>query len=104
MEMSIEMKMQALDKMIEMRNQLIAMQNNLGVYNSMDEESSILVYSTEDFFEIARYVKANVSSDGIVMGNTRLVFQYKGTGFTTHVLPCEYKEYKNEIDVGEQNV
>lgn len=51
MKMSIEMKIQALDKMIEMRKQLMAMQDNLRVYNSMDKDTAVLIYSLEDFFE-----------------------------------------------------
>jgi len=101
MEMSIEMKMQALDKMIEMRNQMVTMQDNLGVYNGFDKDSGILIYSTEDFLEIAKHVSTSIASRELKeIGNVELSFNYNGTEFRTFVLPCEYEEYKSEISAG----
>ena len=101
MEMSTEMKMQALDKMIEMRNQLIAMQDNLGVYNGFDKDSGILIYSTEEFIEIAKHVNTSISSRVLEkIGSVELSFNYNGTEFHTFALPCECEEYKNELNLG----
>lgn len=104
MEMSIEMKMQALDKMIEMRNQMVTMQDNLGVYNGFDKDNGILIYSTEDFLEIAKHVSTSIASRELEkIGNVELSFNYNGTEFHTFVLPCEYEEYKSEINAGGGN-
>jgi hypothetical protein len=101
MKMSIEMKMQGLDKMIEMRKQLVVMQDNLGVFNGFGKDDGILIYSTEEFLEIANHVNTNVVSEALEKENyTRLSFDYNGTVFHTFILPHEHEAYKSEIDLG----
>ena len=100
MEISIEMKMQELDKMLEMREQLAVMQDNLGVYNSFDKKSNILIYSTKEFIFIARCLNASVGVRNVGEKNKHLIFSYRGTKFVTYILPCEYEEYKGEIVAG----
>ncbi|MGN0352428.1 MAG: hypothetical protein ACI4ES_12315 [Roseburia sp.] len=104
MDCSIEMKIQALDRMIEMRKQLITMQDNLGVYNSLSEDTFVLIYRTENFFEIANELKANVESGPTTKeGDIILSFYYKDTKFSTFILPKEYELLKHEIDRGESD-
>ena len=104
-EMSIEMRKVALDKMIEIRKQLLVMQDNLGVYNCLDKDSTVLIYSTEDFFEIARHVKANITSGNLDECYLQLFFKYNETTFTTYILPDEYQLYESEIDAsGDEDV
>ena len=43
MDASIEMKLLAIDRMIDMRKQLIAMQDNLGMSNGLGADERILV-------------------------------------------------------------
>lgn len=104
MDCSTEMKMQAIDKMIEMRNQLITMQDNLGMYNSVDNETPILIYQTDDFFEIANMVNGKVKSGDVMdSGRIEITFNYKDTEFNTFILPVEYQLHEHEIDRGENN-
>lgn len=101
MKMSIEMKMQGLDKMIEMRKQLAVMQDNLGAYNGFGKDDSILIYSTEEFLEIANHVNARVTSEALEKKNhAELLFNYNDVVFHTYILPCEYETYKDKIDLG----
>ena len=101
MEMSIEMKIQGLDKMIEMRKQLSVMQDNLGIYNGFGKDDSILIYFTEEFLEIANYVNARIASKALEKENhAELSFNYNGVVFHTYILPCEYEVYKDKIDLG----
>lgn len=102
MENSMEMKMQAIDKMLEMRKQIIDMQDNLGMYNGFDKDTPVLIYNTEEFFEMARHVKAGVSTGYIADdGMINVMFSYNETLFNTYILPGEYQFYEEEIDRGE---
>lgn len=104
MESSIEMKIQALDKLLEMRKQLITMQDNLGMYTSVAEEIPILIYQTEEFFEVAKEVGAVVTSGDITdRGAIELMFNHKETTFNTYILPGEYQLHEHEIDRGNEN-
>lgn len=104
MESSIEIKIQALDKMLEMRKQLITMQDNLGMFTSAAKEIPILIYQTEEFFEVANEVGANVVSGDIVdQGMIELLFDYKEASFHTYILPGEYQLHEHEIDRGNEN-
>ena len=104
MEMSIEKKIQELDRMIEIRNQLSELQDNLGAWNQVDKNSAVLIYSTEDFFEIAKYVKAEVSLQSTGKDSMTVCFDYKETTFKTFILYCEYQLHKDEIHTGDINV
>ena len=102
MENSMEMKMQAIDLMLEARKQMIVMQDNLGIYNGFGKGDRILIYSTEDFFEMARYVKEKVRTGDIAdNGMINVMFSYNGVIFNTFILPGEYQLYEEEIDRGE---
>lgn len=99
---SMEMKMQAIDEMLEMRKQMIVMQDNLGIYNGFGKGDKILIYSTEDFFEMARRVKERVSTGNIASnGMISIMFSYNGVLFNTFIWPREYQLHENEIDRGE---
>ena len=104
MEGSIEMKMQAIDKMIELRNQLIVMQKNIGVWNGFDKDDVILIYDNSDFFNIARHVGANVNSDNVSEIGLRTVFNYKDVKFVAYIKQEEYQMYEHEIYKGDENV
>lgn len=87
MEGSIEMKMQALDKMLEHRKQLVALQIELGMWNDFDERDSVLIFSVEDFFLYANHIGAKVTckkagEDGSFP--VKLEFSYKEALFTTY--------------------
>lgn len=102
MESSIEMKMQAIDKMLELRKQIIDMQDKLGVYNGLGESDCVLIYNTEDFFEMARRVKERVSTGNIASnGMISIMFSYNGVLFNTFIWPREYQLHEDEIDRGE---
>lgn len=104
MECSMEMKMQAIDKMLEMRKQLSVIQNNLGMWNSADDTCPVLVYQTEDFFEVANEVNASVQSGDITdKGMIEISFDYKDVKFHTFILPGEYQLHEHEIDRGDSD-
>ena len=105
MEGSIEMKMQAIDKMIELRSQLITMQENLGMYNGFEERTSILIYKTDVFFEYASHIGTKVTSVYVTDdGDICVMFTYKDVMFDTYVKPEEYQMYEHEIYKGDENV
>lgn len=104
MECSMEMKMQAIDKMLEVRKQLSAIQNNLGMWNSTDDTCPVLIYQTENFFEVANEVNASVRSGEITdKGMIEILFNYKDVLFKTFILPGEYQLHEHEIDRGEND-
>lgn len=104
MEGSIEMKMQAIDKMIEIRNQLIVMQKKLNIWNEFDEDDEILVYDTPEFFDIARHIGAKVESDGTYSSGLHVLFTYKDVKFSTYVNSSELSIYEHEIHRSDENV
>ena len=104
MKCNMEMKIQAIDRMLEMRSQLIAMQDNLGMYNAFGADCPVLIYQTEDFFEVSNEVNASVQSGDITdSGMIELRFSYKDTEFNTFILPGEYQLHEHEIDRGEND-
>ena len=48
MNCSVEMKLQTIDKMLAMREQLIVMQNNLGMSTGVGISDKILIFRLED--------------------------------------------------------
>lgn len=103
MDASVEMKIQAIDKMIELRKQLIVMQDNMGVWNGLDKDCVILVYNASEFFDIAKHVGANVESDEICEQGLRIMFSYKNTTFVAYINPSDYQHYESEIDRGDSD-
>lgn len=98
MECSMEMKMQAVDEMLAVRKQLITMQDKVGMWNQVDDRTPLLIYNTEDFFEMAEYVGEKISSRYIEEGKYySLRFTYNETVFSTQVIPKEYEKLKNKI-------
>lgn len=105
MECSTEMKVQMLDEVIDERKKLISLQDSAGIYTGVGEDEKILIYSTEDFIEIAKYVQEKVFvGKKNSYGNYEVHFIYKGVGFQTFILPAEYERYKEEIAEGDTNV
>lgn len=98
MDASIEMKLLAIDKMIGMRKQLIAMQDNLGMSNGFGVDDRILVYHLEDLLELSKAIETEVHETGYISehGYMEVAFEYKGVTFNTYILPEEYELYKAE--------
>lgn len=61
---SIEMKLQAIDKMIDMRKQLITMQENLNMSTGVDFNDEILVYHLKDLQELAEATGNKIHENG----------------------------------------
>ena len=104
MEMTMDMKIDAIKKMIEMRNQLITMQRNLGMWDGFEPFTAILILSQNEFFEIAKAVEAPVFGKKLKRNiktgtqyNIELYFSFNGTDFHTFVNKYEYKKYRKEI-------
>ncbi len=105
MDASIEMKLLAIDRMIDMRKQLIAMQDNLGMSNGLSADEKILVYHLEDLLELSKAIGTEVHETGYISerGYTEVAFEYKGVTFNTYILSEEYELYKNEKGRGNSN-
>ena len=89
MKCSIEMKLQAIDKMITTREQLITMQDNLGMDNGLRLGTGILVYSLEDLQELSKATGNEIRETGYVSdtGWVNVAFEYKGIAFNTYLPP-----------------
>ena len=103
MEMTMDMKIKSIDKMIEMRNQLRTIQKNLGMWGGYDTCNAILIQSHSDFFEIAKAVgvtvnaSGNLKFDGNDLWDIEVSFIYKNTYFNTYISKDEYRQYKDEF-------
>lgn len=97
MDCSVEMKLQAIDKMIAMREQLAAMQNNLGMNNGFDLDDKILVYRLNGLKELSKATGNEIHETGYVSdtGFVEVSFEYKEVIFHTYLSPNEYKAYKD---------
>lgn len=104
MEGSIEMKMQAIDKMIEMRNQLIVMQDNLNMFNGFDKNGTVIIHNTSAFFEIAKHVGAKVEPGNMTNAGLRTMFNYKDVKFVAYIDSEERILYEHEIHRSDANV
>lgn len=105
MDASIEMKLQAIDRMIDIRKQLIVMQDNLGMSNGLDSDEKVLIYHLKDLLELAKAVGNEAYETGYKSerGYTEVVFEYKGVAFNTYILPEEYELYKSKTGRGNRN-
>ena len=83
MECSLEMKLQAIDKMIAMREQLVAMQSNYRMNNGFELGGKILAYCLEDLQELSKTTGNEIYETGYVSdtGWTEVTFEYKEIGF-----------------------
>lgn len=95
---SIEMKLQAIDKMTDMRKQLITMQENLNMSTGVDFNDEILVYHLKDLQELAEATGNKIHENGYTSNDGWI--EYKETGFRTYLAPDEYKAYKGETESG----
>ncbi len=97
MDCSIEMKLQAIDKMIAMREQLAAMQDNLGMNNGFSLDDKILFYRLDDLKELSKATGNEIHETGHVsdVGYVEVAFEYKEVVFHTYLSPNEYKAYKD---------
>ena len=77
MDASIEMKLLAIDRMIDMRKQLIAMQDNLGMSNGLSADERILVFHLEDLLELSKAIGTEVHETGYISerGYTEVAFE-----------------------------
>ena len=99
MESSIEMKMQAIDKMLEQRKQLIIMANNTGLHMGFDPDTSITVYDASDFFEYAEKFGSEVKESDFKPSTGRICvyFSYHDCDFDCYLDATEVKEYAQRI-------
>lgn len=105
MDCSMEMKLQAIDKMIEMRNQLIGMQENLRMSNGFTVDGSILVFETNDLIELSKAVEADIHKTGYITkdGFPEIAFEYKGIKFNTYDYSNDYERYENQTARGDED-
>ena len=105
MDASIEMKLLAIDRMIDMRKQLIVMQDNLRMNSGLDSSEKVLVYHLKDLLELSKAIGTEVHETGYISdrGYMEVAFEYKGVTFNTYILPKEYELYKNEEGRGNSN-
>lgn len=107
MEGSIEMKMQALDKTLDAREQMNTMLSNLGFYHCCSgESSSVLVRNKEEFFEYANHINAEVTSDykKDTDGDIKVKFIYRDVEFSAFLNPDKISLYEHEIHRSDENV
>ena len=97
MDCSIEIKLQAIDKMIAMREQLAAMQDNLGMNNGFSLDDKILVYRLDDLKELSKATGNEIHETGYVSdtGFVEVAFGYKEVVFHAYLSPEEHKAYKD---------
>ncbi|MGN0246820.1 MAG: hypothetical protein ACI4DK_12775 [Lachnospiraceae bacterium] len=107
MEGSIEMKMQSLDKILDTREQMNTMLSNLGFYHCCSgESSSVLVRNTDEFFEYANHINAEVMSDykKDADGDIKVKFIYRDVEFSTFLNPDKISLYGHRIHRSDENV
>lgn len=99
---SIEMKLQAIDKMIDMRNQLITMQENLNMSTGVDFSNGVLVHSLKDLQELAEATGNEIHETEYVPGDgwKEVAFEYKEISLHTFLTQDEYEAYKSENESG----
>lgn len=97
--MDVKTKLQEVDKMLDMRQQLDALQRSLGIYNGFEMQSSILICKVRDFFELSKSAKSVVYKTGYITdyGAMEVAFNYKGYKFVTFIFAHECEEYKDRI-------
>lgn len=97
MDCSVEMKLQAIDKMIAMREQLTAMQDNLEMNNGFSNDDKILVYRLDGLKELSKAIGNEIHETRYVSdaGYVEVAFEYKKVVFHTYLSPEEYKAYKD---------
>lgn len=100
MEGSIEMKRQILDKMLDVREQMVALENDLGIYHIyVDGDSDVLFHNKEEFFYFAKLMGAKVESDyeKDEIGDISVKFIYREVTFKTFLNEEESQLYQHEI-------
>lgn len=88
MDASIEMKIQEIDKLLELRKQIIEIQTPLNMDIGVYGFETVLIENNEDFLELADYVGKGIEK-GIVArsGNVEFLLKYKGIKFNIFVRP-----------------
>ena len=102
MDCSVEMKLQAIDRMIAMREQLAAMQSNLRMDTGLNSSGRILVYFLEDLQELSKATGNKMHKTGYVTdsGCIEVALEYKGVVFNTYLSSNKYKAYKDGDESG----
>lgn len=105
MDCSVEMKLQAIDRMIAMREQLAAMQSNLTMDTGLNSDGKILVYRSEDLRELSKAIGNKMYETGYVSDSSwvEVALEYKGVVFNTYLPPNKYKAYKDGDESGGKN-
>ena len=105
MDCSVEMKLQAIDKMIAMREQLATMQSNLRMDNGLHSGGEILVYLLEDLQELSKVTGSKIHETGYVTddGWIKVALEYNGAVFNIYLSPDKYKAYKDGDESGGKN-
>lgn len=105
MNCSVEMKLQTIDKMLAMREQLIVMQNNLGMSTGVGISDKILIFRLEDLQELSKATGNKMYETGYVSDSSwvEVALEYKGVVFNTYLPPNKYKAYKDGDESGGKN-
>lgn len=100
MECSVEMKIQAIDKMLELAKQLMVMQDNLGVNVYFDNGGSVSIWDVDSFFKIADEVEAQIKYNPkrSCTWYDYFEFLYKDIRITTFVDAENYHFWKERVD------
>lgn len=102
MDTGTEMKFRELEKMLNLREQLIETQNALGkegIFSNDDMSwSSMLVYSITEFMEIAEHVGSKIERNSKMYdGMINFFFRYRGIKFNTYAYPKDADAIMNRI-------
>lgn len=99
MDASIEMKVQAVNKMLAQRKRLSKMLVSLGMYDGVNPDSNIIVYETSEFFQYAEILGAEARQSDYepVNYSARIDFSYNGYTFSAYLTDAEVKTYADRI-------
>ncbi len=101
---SVEMKIQALNEMIEARTRMLDLQEALGMFSIFRDEC-ILICDTDEFFAYAKHIGVKVTHNGTTPGGSiHVIFTYKEVRFSAHIPPDDYRRYQQEIEGGDTDV
>lgn len=95
MDASIEMKFLHLKRLIEIRNQLVAVQGSLNVGCGLFD--SIIIHSKEDFFEYAQLLRLWPKPSEEIRELDRYAITYNGLELVSYMSEEEYQHYTAEF-------
>ena len=90
-----EMKLLVIDKMLDVRKQLITIQRSLDM-SSLSYDTTVLVYLFEDLLELSEMTGSEIYKDHVSDGvGVCVALEYKRVVFDTYISPDEYEAYMN---------